>query len=942
MNESIPLLRTSASARWVLLALAAVFGLSDRSVSGLAAEGRPVRILFLGHENAHHPSNEYYPILSKALGRDAIYFDYVTDVATALDPDYLSQFDGLLLYANHTEITPPQLQSLIDYVEAGHGFIPVHCASACFGSEPRFIDLVGARFSGHGGEVFQAQVVRPNHPAMTGVKAFESWDETYVHSDHNEADRTVLMVRTEGDPAQAEPWTWVRRQGEGRVFYTASGHDERTWSHPGFHQLLKSGILWAVGDAVRSQYDQFIATRTPLRYEKRDNIPNYERRPEPLPYQLPLSPADSLDYTQVPIEFEIHLFAAEPDIVNPICIAWDERGRLWVAETVDYPNEITDGSGRDRIKILEDTDGDGRCDKVTVFADGFNVPTSITFSNGGVIVAHAPDFLFLKDVDGDDRADVRQVLFSGWGKSDTHAGPSNLRYGIDNWLYGTVGYARFQGTLADRSHNFGMGVFRFRPDASDIEFLHQFNNNTWGLGFNSAGDVFGSTANNNPSFFGGIPAGLYPEGAAGMSAKMIADSPKFHPITPNIRQVDVFGGYTAGAGHAFATSDAFPPHYRDRIAFVNGPTGNLTGRYRVERDGAGYVARNAFAFVASADEWFSPVAAEVGPDGALWIADWYNFIIQHNPTPSPGRGGYAAETGKGNAHVNPNRDRQHGRIYRVVWQGAPKSGNLESLAGAAPSELADAMGHPNQFWRLTAQRLLVQNGHHPAVPKLKLMVAKGGVAAIHALWTLDGLGALDSATHQTALLSAEPAVRRNAIKALGSDPEALQLFFDAAVVKDSDSLVRLAAFNHLSLFPESDIVRGAVSQLGKDPKNRDDEWLQQSLRNAAARHNVNTEYDTGDSSEPGDPKRGLAIFQQHPIAACIRCHKVKGQGGIVGPPLDSIAARQSRESIYESLVDPNAKIAEGFQLQASPMPPMGVLLKKQQLEDLMAYIMTLR
>ena len=631
-----------------------------------AAEGGPLRILFLGHESEHHNSNEYYPMLAKALGRDAIYFDYETDVATALERDYLNRFDGLMLYANHERITDTQMKTLLEYVESGHAFLPVHCASACFGHDKRFIDLVGGRFLRHGGEEFTAKITDPDHPAMDGVEEFNSWDETYVHSDHNEDGRSVLMMREE------EPWTWVRTQGKGRIHYTASGHDQRTWEKPEFHQLLKAGILWAVNDKERAEYDAFLASRTPLKYEQRDNIPNYERRPEPLPYQLPLSPEESMQYTQVPVEFDLKLFAAEPDIINPICLAWDERGRLWVAETIDYPNEIRDAGGRDKIKILEDTDGDGRADKVTVFAEGFNIVTSMVFVDGGLLVAQAPDFIFLKDTDGDDKADLTQVVLNGWGKGDTHAGPSNLRYGFDNQVYGTVGYSGFRNTFDGEEKRFSQGMFRMAPDGSDIDFLYQFNNNTWGAGFNAEGDAFGSTANNNPSFFGGIPATAYPDGMRGMTAKMIASSSTFHPITPNIRQVDVFGGYTAGCGHAFALSDAFPPSYRNKIAFVNGPTGNLTGRYRVERDGAGYVAKNAFAFAASADEWFSPVAAEVGPDGALWIADWYNFIIQHNPTPSSRRGGYDAENGPGNAHVNPNRDRQHGRIYRARVEGCTR------------------------------------------------------------------------------------------------------------------------------------------------------------------------------------------------------------------------------------------------------------------------------
>ena len=359
-------------------------------------DGGPLRILFLGHESTHHPSNEYYPMLAKALGRDGIYFDYHTSVEEALgDYDYLSQFDGLLLYANHETIEDHQYENLIKFVESGHGFIPVHCASYCFRNKFGFVVLVGGQFKHHKGGDVTAKIIKPDHPALKGVKEFTAWDETYVHDKHGK-DRDILMVReptgADDNIKEPEPWTWTRTQGKGRVFYTASGHDQRVWSNADFHQLLKSGILWAIGDERKTTYDAFIAKRPPLKYEKRDNIPNYERRTEPLPFQLPLSPEASLQYTQAPVGWKLELFAAEPDIINPISLAWDERGRLWVAETVDYPNEIKpERKGNDKIKILEDTDGDGRCDKVTVFADGLNIPTSLTFANGGVYVHHAPN-----------------------------------------------------------------------------------------------------------------------------------------------------------------------------------------------------------------------------------------------------------------------------------------------------------------------------------------------------------------------------------------------------------------------------------------------------------------------------------------------------------------------------------------------------------------------
>ena len=819
-----------------ILFLTAAFTAPGFSSQAKADDG-PIRVLFLGHESEHHNSNLYYPMLSRALGRDAIYFDYVTSVEEALgDADYLGKFDALLLYANHGRIEPHQWKNLKDYVEGGGGFVPVHCASWCFGNEPGFDKLVGGRFKSHQGAEFAAKIVKPDHPAMKDVKEFTAWDETYFHNNHNTENRTVLMVRDAmpGDPhTKPEPWTWVRTQGKGRVFYTASGHDQRVWSHSDFHQLIKSGILWSVDDQARKRYDNFIAKRTPLKYEKRGNIPNYERRPEPLQYQLPLSPEDSMKYTQVPVGFRMELFAAEPDVINPIYMAWDERGRLWVVETVDYPNEFKDGrKGNDRIKICEDTDGDGKADKFTVFAEGFNIPTSMTFARGGVILAHAPEFYFLKDTDGDDKADVREVLFTGWGVGDTHAGPSNLRYGFDNWIYGTVGYARFNGSLGGKQHNFGMGVFRFKSDASDIEFLHQFNNNTWGLGFNAAGDIFGSTANNNPTFFGGIPATVFGEDRQ-MSAKMIADSRTFHPITPNIRQVDAFNAYTAGCGHAFASSAAFPKKYRDRAAFICGPTGNLLGTYYITQKGAGYSAKNGFSFVASADEWFSPIVAEVGPDGHLWIADWYNFIIQHNPTPSIGRGGYAARNGRGNAHINPNRDRQHGRIYRVIWEGAQKS-KITSLANASPLQLVKALDNDNLFWRQTAQRLIVNDRMFDKVEALQHRVLLPGVGAIHALWALKGLDKINENTIKSALKNKDAAVRRNAVRALENKKTDEELLYNSSTLTDKDLLVRLSAIVKLAQFNETPVHKRAAGILSEDEINNKDEWLKLALKAAGA------------------------------------------------------------------------------------------------------------
>ena len=161
------------------------------------------------------------------------------------------------------------------------------------------------------------------------------------------------------------------------------------------------------------------------------------------------------------------------------------------------------------LPICEDTDGDGRADKFTVFADKLSIPTTLAFSNGGVICTNGSDVLFLKDTDGDDVADERKVLFTGIRTGDTHAGTSNFRYGIDNWIWATTGYSGFGGTVGGKQHNFSSGVYRFKPDGSAMEFLQNTTNNTWGLGFTEEFDIHGSTANANPSWYLSFPRRYY-------------------------------------------------------------------------------------------------------------------------------------------------------------------------------------------------------------------------------------------------------------------------------------------------------------------------------------------------------------------------------------------------------------------------------------------------
>ena len=192
-----------------------------------------------------------------------------------------------------------------------------------------------------------------------------------------------------------------------------------------------------------------------------------------------------MKFIQVPAGFSLELFASEPDIVKPISFTFDERGRLWVIEAIDYPNDVRNGEpGDDRIKIVEDTDGDGKADKFTVFADDLNLADEPDVrQRRRRSSSAAPHMLFLKDTDGDGKADVRQILSTGWGIRDTHAGPSNLQYGPDNYIWGSVGYSGFDGEMNGKKLQFTQGTYRFKPDGSGFEYMTMSTNNTWGLGF---------------------------------------------------------------------------------------------------------------------------------------------------------------------------------------------------------------------------------------------------------------------------------------------------------------------------------------------------------------------------------------------------------------------------------------------------------------------------
>lgn len=831
-----------------IMVVAALISCPFASAEDSAVEGSKVSVLMLGDSGFHKPS-VFYRHLAGPLREQGIELRY-TEELDEISPEGLAKYDGLMIFANIERITPEAESALLDFVNQGGGLIPVHCASFCFLNSPKYIELVGGQFQSHGFTRFETKIVAADHPIMNGLNPIRSMDESYRHGKLT-PDKKVLETRSsESGPVSnpdGEPYTWVRTSGEGRVFYTAWGHDHRTWSNVDFQRLIARGTLWACGETLTAftgadgssepKAEAVIAANRSFSTPEIDppsvddetfsasdvgaKIPNYTpgaqwgTQAEPLSMmQDPQQAEKSIDAYATPKGLELSIWAKESgenwpnqEIDHqkaaglkgkPIAMNWDENGRLWVCETVDYPNELKEkpAVGRDRIKVCEDTDNDGQADKFTVFAENLSIPSTLVCYRGGVIVQDGQTTVYLKDTDGDGKADFRQSLITGWAMGDTHGGVSNFQYGPDNWIWGMQGYNNSQPIInGEPQQRFRQGFWRFkvRAGASDqtapafaidpnsgavadtttnefdehtirvdaLEFMRGTNNNTWGLGFSEEGYVFGSTANGCPSVHMAIPNRYYDQvgGWSPGTLGPISENFRFNPIDDKIRQVDYHGGYTAACGSAIYTARNYPLTWWNRIQMVCGPTGHLVGSFVLEKDGANYRSRNAFNTVASIDDWSAPIMSEVGPDGNVWVLDWYNYIVQHNPTPN------GFQTGKGAAYESDLRDKRFARVYRLLADesGSPSPSRTMQLADASNEDLVDALKSDNFFWRRAAQRLLVERkATDESTLKALVALVHGeevdeiglSPAAMHGIWTLAGLAESDSAAAAESLAAA--------------------------------------------------------------------------------------------------------------------------------------------------------------------------------------------
>lgn len=548
--------------------------------------------------------------------------------------------------------------------------------------------------------------------------------------------------------------------------------------------------------------------------------------------------------------YRIELVAAEPLIRSPVAIAFDERGRLYVVENRGYPGPL-EGQPQPppegTIALLEDTDADGRFDTRTDFASGLSHPNGIMPWNGGVFVTAAPDLLYLKDTNGDGVADERRVALTGFATTRTpQIRFSHPTLGIDNWVYLTSGLngGRITSPLhPDRPPiEFTTSDSRFNP--ATLEFELTGGRSQFGLTFDDHGRRF--TCSNRhpvwhvvlePRYLKRNPHLAFSETVHEVSA--VGAKARVWPISrdmttasfiPGLMGAPHAGTFTAASGVHIHRGDALRAEHRGSV-FICESAQNLVQRQVLSPDGVTFSSRPARTgqeFLASRDGWFRPVFAANGPDGALYVVDMYRRNIDHPQ--------YLPESSRPLLDFESGKDR--GRIYRIVsggWKGSSGPVRLDRLS--AP-ELAQALEHPNAWRRETAQRLIVERGDRRAVPHLRKLAeeSRSEAARIHALWTLDGLGALETSAIGSALRDAHPAVRENAVRLVEPRARASSELLEAVAALAGDPDVRVRFQSALALGEGSGDPRVIAALAAIARRDGANSWVRAAVLSSTGRH----------------------------------------------------------------------------------------------------------
>jgi mono/diheme cytochrome c family protein len=536
-----------------------------------------------------------------------------------------------------------------------------------------------------------------------------------------------------------------------------------------------------------------------------------------------LSPADSMKTFFMPPGYHVELVASEPMVEEPILIDWDPDGRLWVIEQRGYMQDLPATNQREpigRISVLEDTDNDGKMDKKTVFMDGLVLPRALKVLKDGVLIGEPPHLWLARDTNGDLKADTKELVVDTYGQElgNIEHNANSLTWALDNWMYTSEhnGYLR----LKD-------GKFEYQPTLSRGQ---------WGATQDDAGRIYRNT-NEAALFVDLLPARYFmrnPNLVRTRGSYESLTSEEVNRVWPVRPTRGVNRGYQDGILRpdgrlVHFTSVCAPTVYRgDRLpkelsgnVFLAEPAGNLVSRVIVTDDGTGLRAKKAYEsaeFLASTDERFRPVYLSSAPDGTLYIVDAYHGIIQDK--------GFITEYLRDQILARKlDRPSGHGRIYRVVHDSTRRD-RKPALSKATAAQLVDTLSHPNGWWRDTAQRLLVERGDRSVAKVLaqKAATAPDWRTRVHALWTLDGLDAIDPPTVIHALADRSRDVRVSALQIADRWVGEANHPVQAAVLKltqDADWAVRRQLAATLGGFPQGSPGEAAVVSMlerhGDDP-----------------------------------------------------------------------------------------------------------------------------
>lgn len=501
--------------------------------------------------------------------------------------------------------------------------------------------------------------------------------------------------------------------------------------------------------------------------------------------QEPLEPEAALASMQVPKGYRVELVAAEPLVMDPVAFDWGPDGRLWVAEMRDYPNGLTwNGAGDPlnepggRIKVLSDTDGDGRYDQADVFLDGLNYPTGVKVWDRGVLVTAAPEIFYAEDTDGDGKADVRETWYSGFAESNQQHRVNGLAWGLDNWLHianGDGGGLILSQESRDAVDIRGLDL-KIDPFTKELQPL--LGRTQCGRYRDDWGNWFGCN-NSNPLWH-------YPTSWAHLQRNPDLDAPRAYvdvprepgaaPVFPVSQTVARFNDFDRANR---ITSACGPNIYRDRVlgealsgnAFICEPVHNLVTRQVLEAKGATFTSdrhptETASEFLASTDSWSRPVFVKTGPDGALWIADMYRLVIEHPE--------WIPQDWQKKLDLRAGHDR--GRIYRVVPE-SDQALPIPAFDELSDTELAAALDSPNGTVRDLVHQMLIRRGATESAPEIRSLARNATLPEVRAqaLCVLDGLATLDADTVHVALTDSHPGVVRHAARLSSSRVEIEEL-----------------------------------------------------------------------------------------------------------------------------------------------------------------------